>query len=62
MQTEFEAKGAGKSPEQINHAIENLKNIRKDDAEKNAQNHLKASLKIVEEKENMINRLKNGIE
>lgn len=62
MQTEFEAKGAGKSPEQINHAIEGLKNTRKADAEKNAQNHLKSSLKIVEEKEDMINRLKNGLE
>ena len=58
MQTEFEAKGASKSPEQIQQILESLQAKRKKEAQENAIRHLEASLKNVEEKEIMIDRLR----
>ena len=57
MRKESEATGAGKSSEQIQKIIDELEKTSKKDARNNASNHLKASLKKVEEKDEMIDRL-----
>ena len=57
MRIEAEANVASKSPKEIEQDIEDLKNTQKEDARNNAFNHLKASLKKVEEKSEMVNRL-----
>ena len=62
MRKESEAKGGGKTPEQIQQIVEELETTRKSEAKENALNHLKASLKKVEKKEEMVNRLKDGLE
>ena len=61
MRTEAEERGAGKNHEQIQESIEKLQKVRKEDAKENTDNHLKASLKIIEKKEDMIRRLSNGL-
>ena len=62
MRKESEAKGGGKTSEQIQQIVEELETTRKSEAKENALNHLKASLKKAEKKEEMVNRLKNGLE
>ena len=65
MRKESEAIGAGESPEQIQQIVEELQTTRKAEAKEDALNHLKASLKRVERKEEMcltINRLRSGLE
>ena len=62
IQEESEAKGAGKSPEEIQQIVEDLVKKRKTVAKENALNHLKASMIHVEEKEVMVNRLMKGLE
>lgn len=57
MRKETEEKVAGRNPEQIQKSIEKLLNIRKKDAKKSTDRHLKASLKIIENKDNMEKRL-----
>ena len=61
MQTESEARGAGKSEEQIKQIVDELKVTRRKEAKENAHRHLKASLKIVEEKEGMVKRLSSRL-
>ena len=61
MQTESEARGAKKNEEQIKQIVDELKITRRKEAKENAHRHLKASLKIVEKKENMVKRLKSGL-
>ena len=62
MRKESEAIGAGESPEQIQQIVEELQTTRKAEAKEDALNHLKASLKRVERKEEMVNRLRSGLE
>ncbi len=57
MREESEAKGARRSPEEIQQIIEDLQSTRKQDARNNASNHLKASLRKIEKKEEMVVRL-----
>ena len=52
--TESEARGAGKSDEEIQHLVDELKNNRRLEAQKHAYNHLKASLKFVQSKEDIL--------
>ena len=61
MRTESEARGAGKSEEQIRQIVDELKVTRRKEAEENAHRHLKSSLKIVEKKEDMVKRLSSGL-
>ena len=62
MSKEAEARGAGKNKEQIQEIVEKLQANRKADARKNAYNHLKASLEIIENKEDdMVKRLRTGL-
>jgi len=61
MRTEAEERGAGKNPEQIQEIIEKLQNARKEEARKSTNNHLKASLEEIEEKEKMARRLSEGL-
>ena len=61
MQTESEARGARKSEEQIKQIVDELKGTRRKEAKENAHRHLKASLKIVEKKEDMVKRLSSGL-
>lgn len=62
MRTETEEKVAGKSPEEIQQIVEFLQKSRKTAARENALNHLKASLEIAEEKEDMVVRLMKGLD
>lgn len=55
--TESEARGAGRSNEEIQHLVDELKLNRMLEAEKRADNHLRASLKKVQSKEDMIRDL-----
>ena len=57
MREESEAKGAGRSPEEIQQIVDDLQKTRKEVARENALNHLTASLRKVEEKEEMVTRL-----
>ena len=61
MEERAQAKSEGKSEQQIQEIIKELEATRKADAEKRARAHLEASLKIVEEKEDMIRRLSAGL-
>lgn len=57
----FEAKGAGKSEEQIQQLLRNLENSRRTNAMESACNHLKASLRTIETNEEMVKRLEAGL-
>ena len=57
MQTEFKAKGAGRTQEEILQLVEELQESRREDAAESTRSHLKASLKSVESKSTMIQRL-----
>ena len=59
--TESEARGAMKSNEEIQHLVDQLKSNRRIEAKKLAHNHLKASLKIVQSKADMLTRLNTGL-
>ena len=61
MRTEAKEIGAGKSQEEIQESIEKLHNARKEDAKEITDIHLKASLQIIEKKENMVRRLIDGL-
>ena len=61
MRTESEARGSGKSEEQIQQIVAELQTTRKTEANENALSHLKASLGTVEEKEDMVKRLSDGL-
>ena len=61
MQTTIQAETKGRSKQEVQKIIEELETARKVDADKRARAHLKASLEIVEEKEDMIERLSNGL-
>ena len=61
VQRTAQAEGEGKSKQEIQEIVEKLEITRKIDADKRARTHLKASLKIVEEKEDMIKRLSAGL-
>ena len=61
MQRKAQAEGEGKSKQEIQEIVEALETARKVDADKRARAHLKASLEIVEEKENMVKRLISGL-
>ena len=61
MRTESEAQGARKSEKQIQTILNKLETDRRENAKKSAISHLKASLKIVEEKKDMIKRLSDGL-
>ena len=61
VQRKAQAEGEGKSTQEIQVIVEELETARKTDADKRARAHLKASLKIVEEKEEMIKRLRDGL-
>ena len=62
MQRKAQAQGEGKSTQEIQAIVEELETTRRIDADKRARDHLKASLKIVEEKEEMIERLSAGLQ
>lgn len=61
MRTKTEAEVAGKNDEQIQESIEKLEKTRMEDAKKSTASHLKASLKILENKEGMLKRLSEGL-
>ena len=61
MQTTIQAETKGRSKQEVQKIIEELETARKVEADKRARAHLKASLEIVEEKEDMIERLSNGL-
>ncbi len=61
MRTESEAQGARKSMKQIQTILNDLETDRRENAKKSAISHLRASLKIVEEKEDMVKRLSDGL-
>ncbi len=61
MRQESEAQGAGKSTKQIQTILNKLETDRKANATKSALSHLRASLKIIEERDNMIKRLSDGL-
>ena len=61
MQKQTQARAEGKNETQIAEITEELRNTCKADTEKRARRHLKASLKKVENKEDMIKRLSVGI-
>lgn len=61
MRTEAEARGSGKSEEQIQQIVDKLQTSRKTEAKENALSHLEASLGTVEEKEHMVQRLSEGL-
>ena len=62
IQEQAQAKGEGKNEEQIRDLTSKLEIECKENAKKVAYNHLDASLKVVEEKEVMVNRLIDGLE
>ncbi len=57
IEKEAEARVKEKSPEEIQQIVEDLQKARKAVARENASQHLQESLKKVEEKEKMVNRL-----
>ena len=59
MQQEAQARGEGKSDEEIKQLVSELHNTCEKEAKQKAENHLKASLKNVEGKEAMKKRLNN---
>ena len=59
MNRESEARGAGRSPKQIQQLIDELQTTRKAEAKKRAYDHLKASLKPVQSKKEMVRRLRS---
>ena len=61
VQRKAQAEGEGKSKQEVQEIVEELETTCKADADKRAHAHLKASLKIVEEKEDMIKRLSIGL-
>ena len=61
VQKKAQAEVKEKSEQEIREIVEKLETACKTDADKRARAHLKASLKIVEEKEDMVERLSNGL-
>ena len=61
MLKEAQAEGEGKSKQEIEDIVKGLKADCKVGADKRARAHLKASLKIVEKKEDMVKRLSDGL-
>ena len=59
--TESEARGARRSDKEIERLVDELKSNRRLEAKKSAHNHLKASLKIVQSKEDMLTHLSTGL-
>ena len=62
IEKEAEARVKEKSPEEIQQIVEDLQKARKTVARENAFQHLQESLKKVEEKEEMVNRLMKELE
>ena len=61
VQQQAQAKGEGKSEKEIQQLADELEAKRKAETEQEASDHLKASLRTVEKKEDMVERLSNGL-
>ena len=61
VQQKAQAKGEGRTEDEIRQLGDDLETKQKEKTEKETLNHLKASLEVVEETEKMVNRLKTGL-